>query len=321
LLNRLQAKVDTELNTLEPKIDEAKLNAGASEVTAATLAKADFLAKIGEKEKTYAAYKEALAITVGVGSRIDVVFSTLRLALFHNDMDKVKEYIAQAKGFVADGGDWERRNLLKIYEAVYLILIREFSKAAALFLDSIATFTCYELFPYNTFIFYTVLAAVVAVDRVTLKTKVVHQPEILSSYREIPGLQSFLQSIYKSKYHEFFKALDAVSPHIQRDPFFSKHFSYIHRELKVVAYRQFLQSYRSVKLESMAESFGVSSGYLDVELSKFISASRLNCKIDKVHGVVETNRPDAKNFQYQQLIKQGDVLLGRIQKLTKSISG
>ena len=35
------------------------------------------------------------------------------------------------------------------------------------------------------------------------------------------------------------------------------------------------------------------------ELSQFIASGRLHCKIDKVGGVVITNRPDSKNFQYQ----------------------
>jgi len=35
------------------------------------------------------------------------------------------------------------------------------------------------------------------------------------------------------------------------------------------------------------------------ELSRFIAAGRLHCKIDKVGGIVETNRPDSKNYQYQ----------------------
>ena len=35
------------------------------------------------------------------------------------------------------------------------------------------------------------------------------------------------------------------------------------------------------------------------ELSRFIAAGRLHCKIDKVKGIVETNRPDSKNWQYQ----------------------
>ena len=35
------------------------------------------------------------------------------------------------------------------------------------------------------------------------------------------------------------------------------------------------------------------------ELSQFIASGRLHCRIDKVGGVVETNRPDSKNFLYQ----------------------
>ena len=35
------------------------------------------------------------------------------------------------------------------------------------------------------------------------------------------------------------------------------------------------------------------------ELSRFIAAGRLHCKIDKVGGIVETTRPDSKNWQYQ----------------------
>lgn len=55
------------------------------------------------------------------------------------------------------------------------------------------------------------------------------------------------------------------------------------------------------------------------ELSRFIAAGKLHCKIDKVAGVLETNRPDAKNALYQATIKQGDFLLNRIQKLSRVI--
>jgi len=55
-------------------------------------------------------------------------------------------------------------------------------------------------------------------------------------------------------------------------------------------------------------------------LSRFIAAGRLHCKIDKVGGIVETNRPDKKNAQYQATIRQGDLLLNRIQKLSRVIN-
>lgn len=59
---------------------------------------------------------------------------------------------------------------------------------------------------------------------------------------------------------------------------------------------------------------------LNRELARFIAAGRLHCRIDKVGGIVETNRPDSKNYQYQSTIKQGDVLLNRVQKLSRVIN-
>lgn len=53
---------------------------------------------------------------------------------------------------------------------------------------------------------------------------------------------------------------------------------------------QFLDSYKSVTLDSMAQSFGVSIAFIDSELADFIVSGRLTAKIDKVAGVVETNR-------------------------------
>ncbi len=43
-------------------------------------------------------------------------------------------------------------------------------------------------------------------------------------------------------------------------------------------------------IESMAAAFDVSRSFLDQEVSDFIVAGRLNAKIDKVAGIIETNR-------------------------------
>ena len=53
---------------------------------------------------------------------------------------------------------------------------------------------------------------------------------------------------------------------------------------------------------------------MDSELSHFIASGRLNCKIDRVAGVLETTRPDVKSAHYASVIKAGDLLLGRIQQ-------
>lgn len=75
-----------------------------------------------------------------------------------------------------------------------------------------------------------------------------------------------------------------------------------------------------VTLASMAGAFAISVPLLDSDLAQFIYAGRLSCKIDKVSGVVETTRPDARNAQYAAAIKDGDALLNRVQKLSRVIS-
>lgn len=79
---------------------------------------------------------------------------------------------------VDEGGDWDRRNRLKTYEALYLMSIRDFKKAADIFLETLATFTSYEITPYNTYIEYLVLLATLSLDRVKLKEKVIDSPGI-----------------------------------------------------------------------------------------------------------------------------------------------
>ena len=62
--------------------------------------------------------------------------------------------------------------VLQVYDALYCLWTRNFKRAASLLIDGIATFTATELFPYSTFVLYVVLAAMVAVDRNTLRDKV-----------------------------------------------------------------------------------------------------------------------------------------------------
>jgi len=70
-------------------------------------------------------------------------------------------------------------------------------------------------------------------------------------------------------------------------------------------------------LESLARAFGVTVEFVDNELSRFIANGRLNCSIDKVHGIVETTRPSLKAAQYETVVKQGDILLNSVQRLSK----
>lgn len=64
-----------------------------------------------------------------------------RLDIAMGDWHEVKKGLARAKVLVDEGGDWERKNKLKVYQSLFCMATRDFKGAASLFLDSIATFT------------------------------------------------------------------------------------------------------------------------------------------------------------------------------------
>ncbi|KAE8800286.1 26S proteasome non-ATPase regulatory subunit 6 [Hordeum vulgare] len=319
LLAEMRARIDEEIRKLDEKIADAEENLGESEVREAHLAKSLYFVKVGEKEKALEQLKVTEGKTVAIGQKMDLVFYTLQIGLFYMDFDLISKSIDKAKKLFEEGGDWERKNRLKVYEGLYCMATRNFKKATSLFLDSISTFTTYELFPYDTFIFYTVLTSIISLDRVSLKQKVVDAPEILAVIGKVPHLSEFLNSLYNCQYKSFFVAFSGLMEQIKLDRYLQPHFRYYMREVRTVVYSQFLESYKSVTMEAMASAFGVTVDFIDQELSRFIAAGKLHCKIDKVAGVLETNRPDERNAFYQSTIKQGDFLLNRIQKLSRVI--
>jgi 26S proteasome regulatory subunit N7 len=102
----------------------------------------------------------------------------LRIGLFFGDLLFVKKTIERAETLVESGGDWDRRNRLKAYKGLHLLTIRAYGLAAPLLLDSLSTFTSYELCSYSSLVIYSVLAGSLSLKRVDFKAKVVDAPEI-----------------------------------------------------------------------------------------------------------------------------------------------
>ena len=61
-----------------------------------------------------------------LGVKLDITFALLRIGLFYNDRSLIIENIEKAKKLIDEGGDWDRRNRLKVYEGLYCITIRDF---------------------------------------------------------------------------------------------------------------------------------------------------------------------------------------------------
>lgn len=89
-------------------------------------AKARYLAKIGSWTAALSAYDEIIAKEkTSTGKKIDATMEKAKIALFNMDTALLKDLVAEAKKLNEIGGDWDRRNRLKVYEAYYLLTVRD----------------------------------------------------------------------------------------------------------------------------------------------------------------------------------------------------
>ena len=300
-----------------------------------------------------------------LGTKIDIVLAIIRIGLFFGDKFFVKKQVDRANILVESGGDWDRRNRLKAYKGLHLLTVRSYNLAAPQLLDSLSTFTSYELCSYSSLVVYSVLAGSLSLKRVDFKAKVVDAPEIKAilgsgdenlaghtgneEMQDAPGhtstivnlttlgsgsgttaesetpmdfspLANLVTSLYNGNYKSFFLSLAAVEENfLTQDRYLFEHRAWFVREMRLRGYQQLLQSYRIVGLATMAKDFGVTMDFLDRDLAKFIAGDRIPCTIDRVKGIIETTRPDDKNKQYADVVKQGDALITKLQKYGQAV--
>ncbi|KAJ9128363.1 hypothetical protein QFC24_000656 [Naganishia onofrii] len=323
LIAKLEAKNEEELKKFDEKIKAAEESLGETDPSESMREKAGYLCQIGDKERALPAIDAAFEKTAGIGARIDLVLAKIRLAMFHNEKSRVETDVKAAQELIEKGGDWDRRNRLKVYRALHFLSIRNFKEAAELLIDSLSTFTASELMEYDEFVELTVLAASIGCDRAAIKTKILGSAEINALMPQMPVLTTLIKSLYDTKYAELFASLAEVEQHyLMPNPILAPHARYYVREMRVKAYTQILESYQSLTMERMSKAFGVSPSFIDADLSKFIANRRVSCVIDKVSGVITKTSGAQRNDKYslyEQVLNAGDALLNDVEKLSRVV--
>ncbi|KAK2581832.1 hypothetical protein KPH14_002298 [Odynerus spinipes] len=266
------------------------------------------------------------------GIRAEAAFGLFRVAYFKSNVSSMGTAVRNINDLMEvsckTGSNWCCRNKLKAYEALYCLAIRNFARATSLLLDCIPTFESYELLSFKDVVQYTVLAGMISLSRSELDNRfnnngILQQALIMecSAYRD------YLNSFYDCHYADFFQHLAWIELEMKFDPLLRPHYQYYVREMRIKAYSQLLQAYRTLSLNRMAIEFGVTEEYMEQEMARFIANGRLHCKIDKVSGTVVTvsasgcdrgQSPNAtcdRGLIYQNTIKRGDTLLNRLKKL------
>ncbi|QLQ78810.1 hypothetical protein HG537_0B01580 [Torulaspora globosa] len=319
IYQELVKKNEEKIASLKNKLTEVEENdEGELEKAQCWIELGEYYTQIGDRANALDTLEKALGKAISTGAKIDVMFTITRIGFFFNDQFFVKEKLEQINVMIEKGGDWERRNRFKTYKGIHCLAVRNFKEAAKLLVDSLATFTSVELASYESIATYASVAGLFTLERTELKSKVIDSSELLSLLNTTSALQSISSltiSLYTSDYASFFPfLLETYENVLLPCKYLNAHSDFFVREMRRKVYAQLLDSYKTLSLKSMAGAFGVSVEFLDNDLGKFIPNKQLNCVIDRVNGIVETNRPDNKNAQYHLLIKQGDGLLTKLQK-------
>lgn len=190
-LNTLISHHESILQALNDAVTKAKDGAGDMEVLHAHMDIARYQAKCSTKESALLAYQTVISLPkLSVGKKLDAHLEMARVCSFWGDYKQMKDTLADATKATAKGGDWDRRNRLKVYQALSHILVRDMESASKLLVEGIATFSCTELCEYSEFIVYAILTSLLNLKRTELKKSIIDGSEVLQVAKDIPVVVS-----------------------------------------------------------------------------------------------------------------------------------
>ena len=192
-LQALEAQHVTKLEALETAVEDAAENAGDMEVLEARIAVARYSAQCLDPHAALAAYQKVMDLPkLSTGKKMDALMESARIAFFYKlqNTETSPDHFIDAAEKLSEkgGGDWDRRNRLKVYRALAKLWHRDTTGAAPLLLEGMATFSCNELCTYADFLVYAMLANLLHLPRPQVHDKILQGPEILAVQTEIPNV-------------------------------------------------------------------------------------------------------------------------------------
>jgi len=322
LIAEMDKVITKEASESKKLLENATENAGEVEVQKIRTRIAKFATLTESPEEAAKKWNEVSGEkkkkSASTNQRITQSYSILKIYLAYNKMDLFREELDKAKELVELGGDWTALNILRVFEGLGEMRDRRFEKAADLFIGSIATYTATDLMSYERFLKYCILCSCLSKDRKTLKEKIVDSSDVKGV--NIPLMKDFVTCLVKCDYINYFKLLIRVMEFMKQDLLLHEHVYTYFRAMRLRGYAQYFVVYKTSTLAQLAERFGVSLEFVDRDIADFIYNGKLQGKIDKVEGVVSSERGDPVNDEYHKIIKLGDNLLNKISKLSHLIS-
>lgn len=245
---------------------------------------AEFYAQTMDTKNAFDIMRVLMKDTASLSLKMDVFLCKIRISIILRNRRLLKESIELAEDVYSRGCDWDRRNKYKVYKAIFCLMKMKFKDAAVLLSETLPSFESPELTSYSKAVTYMVFCGLLTFSRRDISGKILESSEVLSSNEKL-GLE-LTRSLFDCVYGDFMHNLYLFSESIKDDVFLCNFVDLFCKEMKLRAYSQVLESYQSMSIVAMANTFGVEVGYIEKDVSRFIVDGRLGCKIDRVSGVV-----------------------------------
>ena len=200
-----------ELAKLDERIKQAQDDGDDVQLRDAYVAKAELYVTAQQYTDAIEQYNLALAKTAGAQKKLEYQLAVLHIYFTLADFARFGDQLELCKRLNEEGGDWEKKNKLLVYEGLWLIKKRQLESAAVILLSCVNTFNAPEILPFEQLVFYGVALGMVTLQRKELKGKVIDNSDIVGVLREDAVLYDYLFSLYERRYSDFFGNLSELS--------------------------------------------------------------------------------------------------------------
>ena len=196
-----------DITKIDELISQAQADGDDVQLRDAYASKAEHYEKQKQYDKAIENYQLALSKTAGAQKKLEYQLAVLHIYYLLDNFSKFSELLETCKRLNEEGGDWEKKNKLLVYEGLWLIKKRDLETAAVTLLSCVNTFNAPEILPFEKLVFYGVVLGMVTLHRKELKSKVIDNSEIVAVLREDETLYEYLFSLYERRYSDHFKSL------------------------------------------------------------------------------------------------------------------
>ena len=196
-----------ELEKIEEQIRRAQEDGDDVQLRDGYASKAEYYENLKQYDAAIENYQTALSKTAGAQKKLEYQLALLHIYYLLDKYSKFSEQLETCKRLNEEGGDWEKKNKLLVYEGLWLIKKRDLESAALILLSCVNTFNAPEILPFEKLVFYGVVLGMATLHRRELKSKVIDNSEILAVLREDDMLFEYLFSLYERRYNDYFRAL------------------------------------------------------------------------------------------------------------------